>query len=362
MAIDASVPEAGRSAAGRDGMTRRGLMRRVAGVGVSAAALAAFGGCRRGSESSVTAAAEGPPETNQLRLKRPPSICTASYYVAAEELLAGEGFTDLQFVTRATGARLLESLAAHEIDIAMSYGAQFMIGVDAGLPIVVLAGVHVGCFELFATGDVRTVRDLKGKRVAVPEIGAAHYLFASSIVAHVGLDPRRDIAWAVHPPDEAKQLLVDGAVDAFIGFPPDPQELRARKVGHVVVNSALDRPWSQYFCCYILANREFVRRNPVATKRALRAFLKAADICAAEPERAARLIVDRGYTPSYEYTSQTLKELPYDKWRQYDHEDTLRFYALRFQQARLVKNSPRRLIERGTDWRFLNELKKELKG
>ncbi len=36
-----------------------------------------------------------------------------------------------------------------------------------------------------------------------------------------------------------------------MGFPPDPQELRAKKIGHVVVNSNVDRPWSQYFCCML---------------------------------------------------------------------------------------------------------------
>jgi NitT/TauT family transport system substrate-binding protein len=306
--------------------------------------------------------AEAPPETTTLRLTRFPSICSASYYVAAEELLTGEGFTDIEFVTALTGARQFDGLGAGEVDITIGYGARYIVGVDAGLPTVALAGIHVGCFELFGTGDIRTVRDLQGKKIAVPEIGGPHYVFASSIATHVGLDPRRDIAWAVHPPAEAKALLAAGAVDGFLGFPPDPQDLRAQKVGHVIVNSALDRPWSQYFCRCILANREFVRRNPVATKRALRAFLRAADVCAAEPERAARLIVEKDYTPSYEYAAQTLKELPYDKWRQYDHEDTMRFYALRLKEAGMIRSTPKQIISRGTDWRFLNELKKELKG
>ena len=69
---------------------------------------------------------------------------------------------------------------------------------------------------------------------------------------------------------------------------PRTQELRARSLGRVVVNSAADRPWSQYFCCMVAANREFVRKYPVATKRAMRAILKATNICAVEPERAAR--------------------------------------------------------------------------
>ena len=90
------------------------------------------------------------------------------------------------------------------------------------------------------------------------------------------------------------QLLAEGKIDAFLGFAPDPQELRARQIGSVVVNSAVDRPWTQYFCCIAAANRAFVRKHPVATKRALRAILKASDICALEPERAARAIVDKG--------------------------------------------------------------------
>ena len=80
------------------------------------------------------------------------------------------------------------------------------------------------------------------------------------------------------------ELFADGKVDAFLGFPPEPQELRARKIGHMILNIATDKPWSQYFCCMVFGNRECVRDHPVATKRFLRA-LKAADICAAEPER-----------------------------------------------------------------------------
>jgi len=157
------------------------------------------------------------------------------------------------------------------------------------------------------------------------------------------------------------QLLAQGKIDAYIGFPPGPQELRAKKIGHVVVNTAVDRPWSQYFCCMVLGNREFVRKNPVATKRVLRSFLKGADICAREPDRAARLVVDKGYTPRYDYALQTLKELPNDKWREYDPEDTVRFCALRLHEAGMIKSSPQKIIAQGTDWRFLKELKKELK-
>jgi NitT/TauT family transport system substrate-binding protein len=147
-----------------------------------------------------------------------------------------------------------------------------------------------------------------------------------------------------------------------MAYPPFGQQARAQKIGHVVVNTVVDRPWSQYFCCLPAARRDFVRRNPVATKRAMRAFVKAYQICASEPERAARFLVDKGYATHYDYALQALKEMVYTKWREYDPENTLNFYALRMREAGLIKSTPKKIIADGTDWRFLNELKKELKG
>jgi NitT/TauT family transport system substrate-binding protein len=124
----------------------------------------------------------------------------------------------------------------------------------------------------------------------------------------------------------------------------------------------VDRPWSQYFCCIAASNRAFVQQHPVATKRAVRALLKATDMCAVEPDRAAQLIVEKGFTPRYDYALQTMQEVPYAKWREYDPEDTVRFYALRLHEIGLIKSTPQKIISQGTDWRFFNELKQELKG
>jgi NitT/TauT family transport system substrate-binding protein len=156
------------------------------------------------------------------------------------------------------------------------------------------------------------------------------------------------------------QLLADEKIDALLTFPPIPQELRAKKIGHVIVNSSVDRPWSQYFCCMISGNREFVRKHPAATKRAIRALLKAVDVCVAAPERAARIVADRGYP--YDYSLQAMREIPYAKWRNYDPEDAVRFYALRLRDAGMIKSSPNKILADGADWRFWNELKHELKG
>ncbi|MDP9808089.1 ABC-type nitrate/sulfonate/bicarbonate transport system substrate-binding protein [Rhizobium tibeticum] len=84
------------------------------------------------------------------------------------------------------------------------------------------------------------------------------------------------------------ELFINGKIDAFLGTPPQPQELRARKIGHTILNNAVDHPWSQYFCCMISATADYVNKYPVATKRVLRSILKAADLCVSDPGRVAR--------------------------------------------------------------------------
>ena len=192
-------------------------------------------------------AAEPPPETTKIRLGLTPGICQAPKYVA-EELLRSEGFADVQYLKKEGTVGIEKALASGEVDIDMDFAAPIVIRVDAGDPVVVLAGGHVGCFELFGTERIHAVHDLKGKTVAVPELGSTQHVFLASMMAYVGLDPNKDVNWVTHPQAEAMPLLAEEKIDALLGFSSLPQELRAKHIGHVVVNSTLDRPWSQYFC------------------------------------------------------------------------------------------------------------------
>ena len=300
-------------------------------------------------------AAEEPIETTTVRLGYIPAACDAPVHSAAD-LLHAEGFTDVGFVTAARGRARLDALGRGEFDFTMSFAVGQISALDADVPITIVAGLHAGCFELFAGTGVRGIADLRGKRVGLASSPPALLIM---IAASVGVE-RKDIDWVTDPALRPLDLFADGKIDAFLGFPPEPQELHARHAGRVIVNTALDRPWSQYFCCMLVGNREFVRKNPVATKHAVRAILKATDLCDSEPERVASVIVDRGFADRSDPLPQILKDNPY-KWREYDAEDTIRFYALRLQEVGLIKSSPQKIIADGTDWRFLNELKRELK-
>jgi NitT/TauT family transport system substrate-binding protein len=306
-------------------------------------------------------AVEPPPEITTIRFEKDSVACIAPQVV--HELLGAEGFTDIRYVELTEAyvrssptAPIPTMLARGEVDFARDFAVSQLLLMDAGAPITLLTGLHSGCFEVIGKEDIRNIADLRGRNVGALYGDEALLRIMANLV---GLDPVRDIRWTFseHP----MELFIDGKVDAFLATPPFLQEARARNIGHVIVSSIADRPWSQYYCCFLATRAEFALEYPIATKRVLRAILKAVDLCVSDPKQIARRLVDQGYTDRYDYALQMLNETRYDIWRDFDPEDTLLFYALRMHEAGLIKSSPRKLIAEHTDWRFLNELKRELK-
>jgi NitT/TauT family transport system substrate-binding protein len=290
---------------------------------------------------------------------------------AAEELLRAEGFIDIRYVAltdehlrradAASSGYLADMIAHDEVDLGRNFAPDNVLGMAAGAPITLLAGLHLGCFDVFAKDDIRRLADLKGRTVGVTGAATGDEVLLKIMTALVGLNPATDIHWAFTVSSSLMDLFTEGKIDAFLATPPVLQEVRARNIGHVIFSSITDRPWSEHYCCYLGIKTEFARKYPVATKRVLRATLKATDLCASQQALMAQLLVDQGYTTRFDYALQALRELRYDVWRDYDHEDSLRFYGNKLHEAGLIKSNPQKLIGEHTDWRFLNELKRELK-
>ena len=335
-----------------DGWSRRGFLNGLTLTGT--AALVGLG--------AGPAAAEPPPETTRLRLRVWRPSCWAPVHVA-EPLLRAEGFTDLQYVT-APGPEYPKLLRDGAVDLSPEFVALNIYNAEKHKPpLKILAGLHVGCYALVGSERIDSVRDLKGKTVWAGSVeNNGPHIFFSVIAAYVGLDPRKDIDYAWVKKDEAMRLFREGRIDAVMSFPPGPQELIDKGIGRLLVDTNVDRPWSQYFCCMIGGHSDFVKNNPVATRRAIRALLKANDICFSYPERALRVLQEKKIWKKSEtkYILQSLREIPYGKWREYNPEETIRFYALRMREVGIIETSPREFIAQHTDWSFINQLKGEL--
>jgi NitT/TauT family transport system substrate-binding protein len=331
----------------------------MASAAVGAAAL--IGG------TSAPADEGGPPETPTIRLhleETPPDEVNCGAPIRlAKELLSAEGFADIRDVTTKAGLAYTQAFSRGEIDFGVMFPSGILRRLEAGIPITALAGMHSGCFELFAHEHIRTFTDLRGKRVGLGTgRGTVEEWFVSIMAAWVGLNPKTDIQWiTTDDVAEPMDLFVQGRIDAYLAYVSEAQDLRARKIGHVIMDMGRDKLFANCFCCMIVGRADFVQRYPVATKRALRAILKATDLCSTEPERAARQLVEAGLAQHYDLARQTLIDIPYASWRELDPEDTLRFYALWLYEFRELNSDPNKLLAKGGDWRFLEQIRRELK-
>jgi NitT/TauT family transport system substrate-binding protein len=335
-----------------DGWSRREFIGGLALTGTAAV----LGWPRPGA-----AAVEPPPETTRLRILRSDPACYAPIYVA-EPLLRKEGFTDVQYVF-GNGTEVPKMCREGAIDLSPGFSASTMLRLEQQqYPLKILSGLHVGCYALVGNERTHSVRDLKGKTVWAGAIkNEGPHIFFSTIVAYVGLDPRTDVNYIWINKDEAMRLFREGKIDAFITFPPWPQDLIDQGIGHILIDTNIDKPWSQYFCCMVGGQSYFIKKNPIATKRALRAILKANDIVARNPGLATRTLIEKKVRSESEYRStlRALTDIPYGRWREYNPEDTVRFYALRMRDIGMIESNPQQFINRHADWRFMTELKKE---
>jgi NitT/TauT family transport system substrate-binding protein len=351
-----------------DHISRRELLRWTLGAG---AALAGGGIVAACSQPTGSGASPGgplpPPETTTVRFVSPAPCDPPS--ALAKEFLVEEGFKDIQYVRAANTTT--EWLTSNLADFSTGYGNLIAANVDAGLPILTLAGMHPGCFEIFATPGIATIRDLRGKTVAVNATNASDqfYGFFSILLAYVGVDPRAEVNFIVVGPDlnALRDAFVDGRSQAFIAPAAFGPLLRRnpKNPGKVILDTTMDKPWSQYYCCQLVANRDWARKYPAATKRVTRAILRATDAVAKDKPRAAHEYVARGFyaTPSptdEDITNEVIRDLSYD-WREIDPEETLRFFALRLADAKLIKSTPQQVIAQGSDFAFMRAQRTELK-
>jgi len=337
-----------------DELNRREFIKKTALTGA-----AAYLGI--GSDYGI-AAAEPPLETTTVRFGGLLGPCWVPQLVA-EPLLREEGFTDIQHIEHKQFGQGEEDILAGRVDFTADFTGLTLMKWAPGDPIDFISGLHVGCYSLIGSDRIKSVLDLKGKKVwAWGNMKGHGNAFFKALVAYVGLDPDNDVEYVVVPKDEAIEMFKRGEIDAFMSFPPGPQQLRAAGIGHTIVDTNVDRPWSQYYCCMILGRRDFIRNNPIATRKVIRSILRANDLVSQDPEMAAQLLVDRKLRKAEDqkFMAQALGEIPYDKWRDYSPEDTVRFWALRLKELGIIKHSPQEFITKNTDWSHIASLKNEM--
>src|SRR5262245_54944599 len=237
--------------------------------------------------------------TNKVRVGYIGLTCEAPIFTAVEKGFFKEEGLDVSLV-KCDWKNYKDVLALGGYDVTHHLVMYFLKPIEQGLDVKFTGGIHRGCLRVQApvNSPIRTVRDLRGKRIGVPGMGTPPFIFANRVLGANGVDASKEITWLVFPAGELGLALDKGEVDAVADSEPIGSMLVEQGKVRNVADQAADPPYNTEYCCAVLANGKFLARNPKATAAATRALLKAAKWVEANPAAAAKLSVEAKYLAS----------------------------------------------------------------
>ncbi len=282
-----------------------------------------------------------------------------------EPYLRDEGFTDVVYPAE-KGSHLFTT-----------YSHFLVTGNDAGLPHIAVAPLHTGCVELWVRPPVERFNDIRGRTVVIgrktytDESGISapdlFYGFWVSLLADVGMNTGDVTFLETGNSNTVPAEFVGGKGDAIVVLAAQGPILKAnaKNPGRLLLDTTLDRPWSQRVCCMLAADPGWAKGNPAALRRATRAILRTLDELSRDTTAGGRIAMEKGiYKNNPAFTEKVINEVnehAHLDWREFDPEDTLRYYALRLAEGKLIRKTPQQVIADATDFAWFRQLQKELK-
>ncbi len=287
--------------------SRRSILAIAQSILVASSIVSISGGCRKEADVSVS---EGPAKVKVAYLGL---TCEAAMFVAQEKGFFTDEGLDVEFV-KTDWDGLRDGLGLGRFDANYTLIMYLLKPIEQGLDVKITGGVHSGCLRVQAgkNSGIKTVEDLKGKRIGIPTMGSPPFLFASRVLAAHGMDPKKDVEWIVVAPEVAGLSLDNGQIDAVADSEPMGSILQGMDKVHTIADQAVDAPYKDEYCCAVVVSGAFGKRDPVSAAKVTRALLKGALWVEKNPTAAAQLSVDKKYiAASTEINAHAISKLKY---------------------------------------------------
>jgi NitT/TauT family transport system substrate-binding protein len=271
-------------------------------------------GCHSSSDTPSSAAGPASAGPAKVRVGYLGLTCEAAMFVAQEKGYFKEAGLEVEFI-RTDWDSLRDGLGLGRFDANYHLIMYLLKPIEQGLDVKITGGVHSGCLRLQAGArtEIKSVGDLKGKKIGVPTaLGSPPFMFSSRVLKAHGMAPDKDVEWVVLAPEVLGLALENGQVDAVTDSEPIGSILLAQKKVRTIADSALDLPYRDEYCCATVVSGPFARRDPASAAKVTRALLKGARWVDENPSTAAKMSVDKGYiAASAEINAHAISHLKY---------------------------------------------------
>lgn len=255
-------------------------------------------GC--GQQSKDTAAENNTNDDNfVLKVGYSGSLCEAPLHMAIEKGFFAEEGLKVDPIKLAPGTAF-ESISSGQTDAGFNLMANLIQPLSNGLPVKLTVGLHTGCDKVLVpnNGKIKSIEDLKGKRIGVPSLNSSPIIFAKRVLAAHGIgvtEKNMEVEFVVFSDSELPLALEKGAIDAIAANDP-VASIAADKYGlNILADSAMDAPYKDQYCCIAYVSNKLLAEHPEAAAQYTRAMMKASRWIQAHPDETAKLQVDNKY-------------------------------------------------------------------
>lgn len=190
-----------------------------------------------------------------------------------------------------------EAIGTGQADIANGHIATELVPIANGVNATTVTGAHTGCKSIFVFKDsgIKSMKDLEGKTVALPAgVGSADQNITFRFLKRDGVDPNK-VKFKQVETGACLQAVENAEVDAAILT--DSFVWEADKDGkfEMIRSLSFDDDFNVEACCATFMNNDFIKANPVATKKATRAVQRARQFIQENPEKAVDIMFEKGW-------------------------------------------------------------------
>lgn len=254
----------------------------------------------------------------QLRLVYPaPSPTYLAAWIAREGGHFREQELNVELVYIPSGSLVIQAMLAGEAPVVFSGGRALVGATLGGADLVMIAGVvNVPAFYIMAAPEIKSLEDLRGKKVGVTRIGSSTDFTMRFILRKAGLVPDKDVAF-IQMGDLASMAAALGTRAISAGAFVPPFNLRAKEIGaHLLLDMA--KAGAHYPHTGLVTSRKYLIANNDTVKAMLKGYALGLRRMVADPSFSKAVLSkytkteQPGYLDAmYQYALDFVERIPY---------------------------------------------------